>query len=115
MYNDPKCKPWTSGSWAPVGYSSRREFMVQMKAVETKKPLDNGAFEKNVTGRVTTTTNGSVSTFDSGNENEKNQENEKSGMCNGVRITVSRVNRSSSILENGKSGTGSDVDAGVDD
>jgi len=25
MYNDPRCKPWTSGSWVPEGYSSRTE------------------------------------------------------------------------------------------
>ena len=94
MYNDPKCKPWTSRSWAPVGYSSRRDFTLQKKAVETKKTtFDSGSFEKE----------------------ESSKENEKG---NGVRISVSGVNRSSStILGNGGSGMSSDIEiigAGVD-
>jgi hypothetical protein len=92
MYNDPNCKPWTSRSWTPVGYSSRRDFILQIKTVETKKTtFDSGYFE---------------------NENEKSKENlnEKG---NGVRVaaSVSSVNsRSSSILGNEGSGVGSGVD-----
>ena len=117
MYNDPNCKPWTSGSWTPVGYGSRNDFLLQKKAVEAKNTFDNGAFEENATGRVAT--NGSASSFE--NENEKNsKENEKNGMGNGIRISVSGVNRSSSILENeGRaSRMGSDIEiigSGVDE
>lgn len=93
MYNDPTCKPWTSGSWAPVGYSSRRDYYTQKKTVETKT-FDNG---ENATGVIS----GSVSSF------EKSKENEKS---NGVRISVSGVNRSSSILGNEGSAMGSGVE-----
>ncbi|ESK91805.1 monosaccharide transporter [Moniliophthora roreri MCA 2997] len=39
MYNDPNCKPWTSRSWAPVGYANRRELVEQTKAAEAHKPL----------------------------------------------------------------------------
>ena len=61
------------------------------KAVETKNTFDSGAFEKNARGGDITV--GSVSSFEN--------ENEKSGMGNGIRISVSGVNnRSSSILEN---------------
>ena len=116
MYNDPNCKPWTSGSWTPVGYGSRSDFLLQKKAVETKNTFDSGAFEEKATGRVATI--GSASSFE--NENEK-KENEKSGMGNGIRISVSGVNnRSSSILENeGRaSRMGSDIEiigSGVDE
>ena len=27
MYCDPACKPWTSRSWAPEGFSTRQEFV----------------------------------------------------------------------------------------
>lgn len=91
MYNDPKCKPWTSGSWAPVGYSSRRDYYTQKKTVGGE----------NATGVIS----GSVSSFE--NENEKNKENEKG---NGVRISVSGVNRSASILGNEESAMNSSVE-----
>lgn len=99
MYNDPNCKPWTSRTWAPVGFSSRDEFLLQDKAVKTKKTFDSGAFEESATG--VTTTISSVSTFG----------NEKSGMGNGVKIAVSGVNsKSSSILENdGRGGSGVEI------
>ncbi|KIK54365.1 hypothetical protein GYMLUDRAFT_48737 [Collybiopsis luxurians FD-317 M1] len=37
MYNDPACKPWTSGRWAPAGYSSRKEIEEQSKAAQANK------------------------------------------------------------------------------
>lgn len=36
MYNDPLCKPWTSRTWAPVGFASRDEFVAQDREVEKK-------------------------------------------------------------------------------
>ena len=38
MYNDPKCKPWTSGRWAPAGYTSRYDLVEQTKAAQARKP-----------------------------------------------------------------------------
>jgi MFS transporter, SP family, sugar:H+ symporter len=39
MYNDPNCKPWTSRSWAPQGFSNRDDLIAQDKAnVERKSP-----------------------------------------------------------------------------
>ncbi|TFK22534.1 monosaccharide transporter [Coprinopsis marcescibilis] len=38
MYNDPKCKPWTSRHWAPAGYSSRYDLVEQTKAAQARKP-----------------------------------------------------------------------------
>ncbi|KAF4622190.1 hypothetical protein D9613_009424 [Agrocybe pediades] len=46
MYNDPKCKPWTSTKWAPVGYSSRYDLVEQTKAAQARKPLESGAIEE---------------------------------------------------------------------
>jgi SP family sugar:H+ symporter-like MFS transporter len=46
MYNDPKCKPWTSEKWAPVGYASRRDVAQQTKAAQAHKPLASGAIEE---------------------------------------------------------------------
>lgn len=37
MYNDPTCKPWTSRTWAPEGFSSRAELVEQSKAAEAGK------------------------------------------------------------------------------
>lgn len=39
MYNDPQCKPWTSHSWAPAGYSSRYDLVEQTKAAQARKPF----------------------------------------------------------------------------
>mgnify|MGYP001390803255 CR=1 FL=1 len=39
MYNDPKCKPWTSNHWAPAGYTSRYDLVEQTKAAHARKPL----------------------------------------------------------------------------
>ncbi|KAJ3509979.1 hypothetical protein NLJ89_g4928 [Agrocybe chaxingu] len=47
MYNDPKCKPWTSRSWAPAGYSSRYDLVEQTKAAQARKPFVSGAFDEN--------------------------------------------------------------------
>ncbi|KZP22723.1 general substrate transporter [Athelia psychrophila] len=38
MYTDPSCKPWTSGSWAPPGFASRRDLVEQVRAAEAGKP-----------------------------------------------------------------------------
>ncbi|KAH9475006.1 High-affinity glucose transporter ght2 [Psilocybe cubensis] len=46
MYNDPHCKPWTSSSWAPAGYSSRYDLVEQTKAAQARKPLASGAIEE---------------------------------------------------------------------
>jgi hypothetical protein len=87
MYNDPNCKPWTSGSWAPAGYSSRRDYYTQKKTVATG-----------------VTTSGSLSSFE--NENEKNEK----GNHLGVKVSVSGVNRSASILGNEGSAMSSHVE-----
>jgi hypothetical protein len=92
MYNDPNCKPWTSGSWAPAGYSSRRDYYIQKKTVATGVAI----------------TSGSLSSFE--NENEKNKENDEKGNHLGVKVTVSGVNRSASILGNEGSATSSHVE-----
>jgi SP family sugar:H+ symporter-like MFS transporter len=42
MYNDPSVKAWTSGRWAPAGYTSRHDLVSQTKAAEAQKPLANG-------------------------------------------------------------------------
>ena len=40
MYCDPDCKPWTSRSWAPEGFASRADLVVQGRAAELgKAPL----------------------------------------------------------------------------
>jgi len=48
MYTDPNCKPWTSGEWAPPGYSSRQDLIDQTRAAEGRKPLtlEEGRIEK---------------------------------------------------------------------
>ena len=46
MYNDPTCKPWTSRTWAPAGYSSRYDLVEQTKAAQARKPLASGALEE---------------------------------------------------------------------
>ena len=34
MYYDPNAKPWTSRSWAPPGYASRKDLIAERKANE---------------------------------------------------------------------------------
>jgi sugar porter (SP) family MFS transporter len=34
MYNDPNCKPWTSRSWAPPGFTDRRDLVEKTRAAE---------------------------------------------------------------------------------
>ncbi|KAI0667534.1 general substrate transporter [Trametes maxima] len=46
MYCDPDCKPWTSRTWAPAGFSSRRELIEQARAAEMHKPLEAGGGEE---------------------------------------------------------------------
>ncbi|KJA18936.1 hypothetical protein HYPSUDRAFT_44786 [Hypholoma sublateritium FD-334 SS-4] len=58
MYNDPTCKPWTSRTWAPAGYSSRFDLVEQTKAAQARKPLASGALDEkhieNADGGLTT-------------------------------------------------------------
>jgi len=78
MYNDPNCKPWTSRSWAPTGYSSRYDLVQQTKAAEERKPFSSGVVEEeqveNVELMVRVVDEGGAGTFG----------NEKNGMGNGV-------------------------------
>lgn len=46
MYTDPKCKPWTSSTWAPAGYADRKELEEQVSAAEAQKPLAGGFDEE---------------------------------------------------------------------
>ncbi|EIW77729.1 general substrate transporter [Coniophora puteana RWD-64-598 SS2] len=46
MYTDPDCKPWTSGRWAPPGFTSRQDLVEQARAAESSKPLASGALEE---------------------------------------------------------------------
>ncbi|TFK80912.1 general substrate transporter [Polyporus arcularius HHB13444] len=46
MYCDPTCKPWTSRTWAPEGFSSRKELVEQSRAAEAHKPLEAGGGEE---------------------------------------------------------------------
>lgn len=45
MYNDPECKPWTSRSWAPAGYTSRYDLVEQTKAAQARKPFASSDVE----------------------------------------------------------------------
>lgn len=49
MYNDPKCKPWTSRQWAPPGYKDRRDLVEQTRAAEGHKTLATTEHKENVT------------------------------------------------------------------
>ncbi|KAI0820915.1 general substrate transporter [Trametes gibbosa] len=46
MYCDPTCKPWTSRTWAPAGFNSRRDLIEQGRAAEMHKPLEAGGGEE---------------------------------------------------------------------
>ncbi|KDQ58074.1 hypothetical protein JAAARDRAFT_193541 [Jaapia argillacea MUCL 33604] len=48
MYTDPACKPWTSSTWAPVGFSSRSDLIEQTRAGESHKPSIGGVEEARV-------------------------------------------------------------------
>ena len=37
MYCDPSCKPWTSATWAPEGFTSREDIVEAGKAAENRK------------------------------------------------------------------------------
>lgn len=39
MYTDPGCKPWTSRTWAPEGYTDRGDLIEQTRAAEAQKPI----------------------------------------------------------------------------
>ena len=45
MYCDPACSPWTSRSWAPPGFASRRDLVEQGRAAEAHKPLEEARVE----------------------------------------------------------------------
>ncbi|KAG2155291.1 general substrate transporter [Suillus bovinus] len=45
MYTDPDCKPWTSGKWAPPGYSSRQDLIDKTRAAEAHQSLASSALE----------------------------------------------------------------------
>ncbi|KAF8225461.1 hypothetical protein L208DRAFT_1425435 [Tricholoma matsutake] len=47
MYNDPDCKPWTSSSWAPEGYS-RYTLTQQKRAAQMQKSLAHGIEESTI-------------------------------------------------------------------
>lgn len=49
MYNDPKCKPWTSRQWAPPGYKDRRDLVEQTRAAEGHKTIATMEHKENVT------------------------------------------------------------------
>ncbi|KAJ3875969.1 general substrate transporter [Lentinula edodes] len=59
MYNDPACKPWTSGRWAPAGYSSRKDIEEQGKAAQAHKDFAPGEESRveNIKGVSEKTTN----------------------------------------------------------
>ena len=37
MYTDPACKPWTSRSWAPTGFSTRGELVESDRQAHQRK------------------------------------------------------------------------------
>ncbi|KAK7047610.1 hypothetical protein VNI00_006378 [Paramarasmius palmivorus] len=49
MYNDPNCKPWNSGNWAPEGYANRKELVEQSRAAQAHKDMAKPGVEE---GRV---------------------------------------------------------------
>jgi len=61
MYNDPKCKPWTSRRWAPAGYTSRYDLVEQTEAAQARKPFANQTLEeKQIENAATNRPNDSV-------------------------------------------------------
>ncbi|PCH34606.1 general substrate transporter [Wolfiporia cocos MD-104 SS10] len=48
MYGDPYCKPWTSRTWAPAGFTSRADLVEQSRAAEAHKPLAGGREEARI-------------------------------------------------------------------
>ncbi|KAK7452121.1 hypothetical protein VKT23_012226 [Stygiomarasmius scandens] len=80
MYNDPNCKPWTSESWVPAGYSDRNDLVEQTKAAEAGKGYAEG-FGGKEEGRVEEVEKGrSGSATGSGSE----EENGNRGKIDGV-------------------------------
>ena len=64
MYNDPQCKPWTSRSWAPPGYTDRRDLVEKTRAAEEAHrssfaaggeeiPVDKATRRSSATGSAT--------------------------------------------------------------
>lgn len=61
MYNDPNCKAWNSGRWAPPGFKSRQDLIEQSRAAEAHKPLAGETtehFEKAAVGHEDITNTG---------------------------------------------------------
>ena len=50
MYNDPNCKPWNSRSWAPPGYSNRRDLVEEKRAAEAVAPIEKPTRHSSATG-----------------------------------------------------------------
>jgi hypothetical protein len=55
MYNDPSCKPWTSRSWAPPGYTDRRDLIEKTRAAQTdgEIPIEKAPCRSSATGSAT--------------------------------------------------------------
>jgi len=55
MYNDPNCKPWTSRSWAPPGYSDRRDLVEEKRcaAEVAAPPIEKPTRHSSATGSAT--------------------------------------------------------------
>ena len=56
MYNDPNCKPWTSRSWAPPGYTDRRDLIEKTRAAQAdggETPTEKAARRSSATGSAT--------------------------------------------------------------
>jgi SP family sugar:H+ symporter-like MFS transporter len=54
MYNDPNCKPWTSRSWAPPGFTDRRDLVEKTRAAEgTSTGVEKPTRRSSATGSAT--------------------------------------------------------------
>ncbi len=49
MYRSPLSKPWTSSSWAPEGYSSRKDAEMENKTKATVEEVDTGSYDASQT------------------------------------------------------------------
>ncbi|KAF8814578.1 hypothetical protein BYT27DRAFT_7129908 [Phlegmacium glaucopus] len=104
MYNDPNCKPWTSRSWAPTGYSSRYDLVEQTKAAEARKPFASGAIDEEQIENLGGKSGGvnGAGTFG----------NEKSGMENGIGIPAAAGGVGAGIAAGGQRGDYSTAENG---
>jgi len=51
MHNDPKCKPWNSGNWAPQGNTDRKDLIEKTRARMTHRYSADGG--SSATGSAT--------------------------------------------------------------